>query len=124
MPYLEIIISLVIGLITGFILAKSLNKKDQTGKFKGKLLAKEAELEQYKSDVAEQFNKTEELLLQLSDNYTEMQQHLAQSAKQLLDNVEVKDIPFQTRPVIDPNSPLEDQPKDYSNVASGLLNKS
>lgn len=124
MPYLEIIISLIIGLITGFILAKSLNKKDQTGKFKGKLLAKEAELEQYKGDVAAQFNKTEELLLQLSDNYTEMQQHLAKSAKQLLDNVEVKDIPFQTREVIDPNAPVEDQPKDYSSVSSGLLNKS
>jgi len=123
MPYHEIIISLIVGLALGFAIAKATNTKDQTGKFKGKLLAKEAEIEQYKHDVNEHFTSTEALLMKLSDSYIEMQQHLADNAKHLLDNVAVKDIPFQTKEVIDPAEPLEGQPKDYSSTASGLLNK-
>ena len=123
MPYLEILISLVLGIVIGFAIAKATNTKDQTGKFKGKLLAKEAEIEQYKHDVNEHFTSTEALLMKLSDTYVEMQQHLANNAKHLLDNVAVKDIPFQTKAVIDPAEPLEGQPKDYSSTASGLLNK-
>jgi hypothetical protein len=123
MPYLEILISLVIGIIIGFSIAKITNTKDQTGKFKGKLLAKEAEIEQYKHDVNEHFTSTEELLMKLSDTYEEMQQHLASNAKHLLDNVAVKDIPFQTKEVIDPSEPIEGQPKDYSSTSSGLMNK-
>ncbi|CAM2780120.1 YhcB family protein [Moritella viscosa] len=123
MPYLEILISLVIGIIIGFSIAKITNTKDQTGKFKGKLLAKEAEIEQYKHDVNEHFTSTEELLMKLSDTYVEMQQHLASNAKHLLDNVAVKDIPFQTKEVVDPAEPIEGQPKDYSSTSSGLLNK-
>ncbi|NQZ93706.1 MAG: YhcB family protein [Moritella sp.] len=123
MPYLEILISLIVGLVLGFAIAKATNKKDQTGKFKGKLLAKEAEIEQYKHDVNEHFTSTEALLMKLSDTYVEMQQHLANNAKHLLDNVAVKDIPFQTKAVIDPAEPVEGQPKDYSSTASGLLTK-
>ncbi|PKH05118.1 YhcB family protein [Moritella sp. Urea-trap-13] len=123
MPYFEILISLVIGIVIGFAIAKVTNTKDQTGKFKGKLLAKEAEIEQYKHDVNEHFNSTEALLLKLSDSYVEMQKHLANNAKHLLDNVAVKDIPFQAKEIIVPVEPLEGQPKDYSSTSSGLLNK-
>ncbi|MFT5881309.1 MAG: uncharacterized membrane-anchored protein YhcB (DUF1043 family) [Moritella sp.] len=123
MPYLEIMISLVVGVIVGFIIAKITRGEDQTGKFKGKLLAKEAELEQYKNEVIEHFNSTEKLLMKLSETYVSMQQHLAKDAKKLLDNVELKDIPFQAKKVIDPNTPVEGQPKDYSNSASGLLSE-
>ena len=123
MLYLEIIISLGIGIIIGFIIARVTKTEDQSGKFKGKLLAKEAEIEQYKHEVSAHFTSTEELLMKLSETYEEMQKHLAQNAKHLLDNVAVQDIPFQTKEVVDPNAPLEGQPKDYPNSASGLLNK-
>lgn len=123
MPYIEILMSLIVGLVLGFAIAKLTNTKDQTGKFKGKLLAKEAEIEQYKHDVNEHFTSTEALLMKLSDSYVEMQQHLANNAKHLLDNVAIKDIPFQSKEVQDPSEPIEGQPKDYSNTSSGLLNK-
>lgn len=123
MPYIEIISSLIAGIIIGFIIAKTTQAKDNTGKLKGKLLAKEAELAQYKNNVNEHFNTTEELLMKLSDDYVEIQQHLAKNAKSLLDNVDLKDIPFQTKEVVAIEGPIEGQPKDYSSSASGLLNK-
>jgi len=123
MPYIEILMSLIVGLVLGFAIAKLTNTKDQTGKFKGKLLAKEAEIKQYKHDVNEHFISTEALLMKLSDSYVEMQQHLANNAKHLLDNVAIKDIPFQSKEVQDPAELIEGQPKDYSNTSSGLLSK-
>lgn len=123
MPYLEIISSLIIGIIIGFGIAKAMPGKNESGKLKGKLIAKEAELEQYKQSVNEHFNTTEDLLMKLSEDYVEIQQHLAKDAKTLLDNVELKDIPFQTKEVVAIDAPVEGQPKDYSNSASGLLNK-
>lgn len=123
MPYIEIIISLCVGIIIGLVIAKATQAKNESGKLKGKLLAKEAEIEQYKNHVTEHFNTTEELLMKLSDDYVEIQKHLAENAKNLLDNVELEDIPFQTKDVASLDAPIEGQPKDYSLGASGLLNK-
>jgi len=123
MPYFEIISSLCVGIIIGLVIAKATQAKNESGKLKGKLLAKEAEIEQYKNHVSEHFNTTEDLLIKLSDDYVALQQHLAENAKNLLDNVELADIPFQTKDVSGLEAPIEGQPKDYSLGASGLLNK-
>ncbi|MDX5406125.1 MAG: YhcB family protein [Chromatiaceae bacterium] len=130
---------LAAGVIIGAILARiiTLRQLDQH-KLKLELAESQAQLEQYRQDVSTHLETTNQLMTQLQDNYARIARHIADSRMQLVERPteSVKqDINYlsgdtaayirQSLHQIDEKrrvySTAEQQPRDYSGEASGLI---
>ena len=130
---------LAAGVVIGAILARiiTLRQLDQH-KLKLELAESQAQLEQYRQDVSTHLETTNQLMTQLQDNYARIARHIADSRMQLVERPteSVKqDINYlsgdtaayirQSLHQIDEKrrvySIAEQQPRDYSGEASGLI---
>lgn len=130
---------LVAGLIIGAVAARlfTLRQLNQH-KLQLQLDESQAQLAQYREDVSSHLETTNQLMTQLQDNYARIARHIADSKMQLVERptVSVKqDINYlsgdtaayirQSLNQIDEKrrvySSAEQQPRDYSGEASGLI---
>jgi uncharacterized membrane-anchored protein YhcB (DUF1043 family) len=82
-------IALVIGFILGAIIQMLLNPKaSDIEKLKSELELARSEMEQYKSNVNRHFNKTSDLVNELTQDYVKVYQHLAEGAQTLSNTAE------------------------------------
>ena len=139
MEYMYALAWLGTGLIVGAVLARlvTLRQLDQH-KLKLELKQSQAQLQQYRQDVSSHLETTNQLMTQLQDNYARIARHIADSKMQLVERPteSVKqDINYlsgdtaayirQSLNQIDEKrrvySTAEQQPRDYSGEASGLI---
>ncbi|MEH6468304.1 MAG: DUF1043 family protein [Porticoccus sp.] len=124
------LITLSIGLIIGFVLARSLHPQARERKeLEDQLQKSQDQIKDYQQEVTEHFTKTSELINNLSHSYRDVHEHLATSAMRLT-NPEI------SRQLIDAgfgrqehNSNLitgdtPEPPKDYApKVPGGVLSE-
>ena len=81
------IIALVAGILIGAMAYRLLGSSgEQADKIKFELDAAKMELDEYKASVNKHFNKTSELVSELTQGYVKVYQHLADGAQNLGDN--------------------------------------
>lgn len=130
---------LVAGLIIGAVAARLITLRQlNQHKLQLQLDESQAQLAQYREDVSSHLETTNQLMTQLQDNYARIARHIADSKMQLVERptVSVKqDINYlsgdtaayirQSLNQIDEKrrvySSAEQQPRDYSGEASGLI---
>ncbi|WP_273023229.1 YhcB family protein [Rheinheimera sp.] len=130
---------LVAGLIIGAVAARLITLRQlNQHKLQLQLDESQAQLVQYREDVSSHLETTNQLMTQLQDNYARIARHIADSKMQLVERptVSVKqDINYlsgdtaayirQSLNQIDEKrrvySSAEQQPRDYSGEASGLI---
>lgn len=130
---------LVAGLIIGAVAARLITLRQlNQHKLQQQLDESQAQLVQYREDVSSHLETTNQLMTQLQDNYARIARHIADSKMQLVERptVSVKqDINYlsgdtaayirQSLNQIDEKrrvySSAEQQPRDYSGEASGLI---
>jgi uncharacterized membrane-anchored protein YhcB (DUF1043 family) len=124
------LIPLAIGLIVGFVLARTLHPQARERKdLEDQLQKSQDQIKDYQQEVTEHFTKTSELINNLSHSYRDVHEHLATSAMRLT-NPEI------SRQLIDAgfgrhenNSNLisgdtPEPPKDYApKVPGGILSE-
>ena len=120
MEYLNIVIWIIVGIVIGalgtwLISVKQFNRT----KLKQELKDTQAQLSQYRQDVSNHLETTNQLMTQLQDNYARIARHIADSRMQLVER------PTESLHQIDEKrrvySSTEQQPLDYSGHASGLI---
>lgn len=74
------IISLLIGAVIGFLMGRSGNTSNRQAELTEQLDSTTKELENYKEEVNEHFEKTAALVNNLTNSYKEVHEHLATSA--------------------------------------------
>ncbi len=139
MEYLYSAIWLLAGLVIGALAARFLTLKQlDKNKLKLELAESQAQLAQYRHDVSEHLETTNQLMTQLQDNYARIARHIADSRMQLVERPTEsvrQDINYlsgdtaayirQSLHQIDEKrrvySNAEQQPLDYSGQASGLI---
>ncbi|GAA0548195.1 MAG: hypothetical protein CL577_06720 [Alteromonadaceae bacterium] len=130
---------LVAGLVIGAVAARLITLRQlNQHKLQLQLDESQAQLAQYREDVSSHLETTNQLMTQLQDNYARIARHIADSKMQLVERptVSVKqDINYlsgdtaayirQSLNQIDEKrrvySSAEQQPRDYSGEASGLI---
>ncbi len=122
--------ALAIGLIIGFVLARTLHPQARERKdLEGKLQESQEQIKNYQQEVTEHFVKTSELINNLSHSYRDVHEHLATSAMHLT-NPEISrkliDAGFGRNEdkgnVISGDTP--EPPKDYApKVPGGILSE-
>lgn len=79
-------IALVIGFLLGTVIQMRLKPKSgDIDKLKAEMEKTRAEMEQYKASVNRHFNKTSDLVNELTQDYVKVYQHLAEGAQSLSD---------------------------------------
>lgn len=127
------------GLVLGGVIARFITLKQfDQHKLQAELDESQAQLAQYRQDVSTHLETTNQLMTQLQDNYARIARHIADSKMQLVERPteSVKqDINYlsgdtaayirQSLHQIDEKrrvySAAEQQPRDYSGEASGLI---
>jgi uncharacterized protein len=130
---------LAVGLIVGAILARLYSLKQfNSHKLQQELDASRQQLSQYRQDVSQHLDVTNQLMTQLQDNYSRIARHVQQSKMQLVEQPPVtknSDLNYlstdtaahikQSLHQIDEKrrvySAVDEQPRDYSGEASGLI---
>lgn len=79
-------VALAAGGLIGYLLGRSGSDASQRQTLSDQLDETKAELTTYKQDVTEHFEKTAELVNQLTNTYREVHQHLASGAQSLCDS--------------------------------------
>lgn len=138
MDYTWLLIGAGIGLVIGAVAARLFSLK-QFGqhKLQQELDESRKQLSQYRLDVSEHLETTNQLMSQLQDNYSRIARHVQQSKMQLVEQPvsardEVNFFAAETTQHIKQSlhqlnerrrqhSQVEQQPKDYSGEASGLI---
>jgi len=138
MDYTWLLIGLGIGLVVGAVVARLVSLK-QFGqhKLQQELDESRKQLSQYRSDVSEHLETTNQLMSQLQDNYSRIAKHVQQSKMQLVEQPvsardevnffaddttqHIKRSLHQLNERRREHSQVEHQPKDYSGEASGLI---
>ncbi|MBU2114557.1 MAG: YhcB family protein [Gammaproteobacteria bacterium] len=139
MEYINVVIGVVVGLVVGALIARLLTLKQlDRDKLKLELTESQAQLTQYRQDVSTHLETTNQLMTQLQDNYARIARHFAESRMQLVERPSTsvqQDINYlsgdtaayirQSLHQIDEKrrvySNAEQQPRDYSGEASGLI---
>lgn len=139
MDYVAIAIALGAGLVIGAILARLLTLKQfNQHKLQQELQESKNQLQQYRHDVSSHLDTTNQLMVQLQDNYSRIARHIADSKMQLVERpteTTRADINYlsgdtaahirQSLNQLDEKrrvySSSEHQPKDYSGESSGLI---
>lgn len=138
MDYTWLLIGTGVGLVVGAVAARLFSLK-QFGqdKLQQELDESRKQLSQYRLDVSEHLETTNQLMGQLQDNYSRIARHVQQSKMQLVEQPinardEVNFFAAETTEHIKQSlhqlnerrrqhSQVEQQPKDYSGEASGLI---
>lgn len=138
MDYTWLLIGTGIGLVIGAVVARLLSLK-QFGqhKLQQELDESRKQLSQYRQDVSEHLETTNQLMSQLQDNYSRIARHVQQSKMQLVEQPinardevnffaadttqHIKQSLHQLNERRRQHSQVEQQPKDYSGEASGLI---
>lgn len=138
MDYTWLLIGTGIGLVIGAVAARLLSLK-QFGqhKLQQELDESRKQLSQYRQDVSEHLETTNQLMSQLQDNYSRIARHVQQSKMQLVEQPinardevnffaadttqHIKQSLHQLNERRRQHSQVEQQPKDYSGEASGLI---
>lgn len=133
------LIGLIAGLIIGAAAARfyTMRKLNQH-KLQQELNESRNQLQQYRQDVSEHLETTNQLMVQLQDNYSKIAKHMAHTKMQLIEqpvSTAYDDLSYlsgdtaaqlrQSAGQIDErrrtHTVTEQQPKDYSGEASGLI---
>ncbi|CAM5212734.1 YhcB family protein [Alishewanella longhuensis] len=138
MDYTWLLIGSGIGLVVGAVAARLFSLK-QFGqhKLQQELDESRKQLSQYRLDVSEHLETTNQLMSQLQDNYSRIARHVQQSKMQLVEQPvsardevnffaadttqHIKQSLHQLNERRRQHSQVEQQPKDYSGEASGLI---
>jgi len=138
MDYTWSLVWLGVGLVVGATIARLISVK-QFGqhKLQQELDESRKQLSQYRSDVSEHLETTNQLMSQLQDNYSRIARHVQQSKMQLVEQPvsardevnffaadttqHIKQSLHQLNERRREHSQVEQQPKDYSGEASGLI---
>jgi len=123
------LLCLAIGLVIGFVMARTLHPKERERKdLEEKLQQSQDQIKDYQQEVTEHFMKTSELVNNLSHSYRDVHEHLATGAMRLT-NTEISqqmiDAGFGRREnqhIIANETP--EPPKDYApKVPGGILSE-
>lgn len=117
------IVSVLIGLVIGFVAGRSTSRAEDVAKLHKELNAKRKELDTLKRDMTDHFSSTAVIMEQLDEQYQRLYQHMSEQSQKLVP----QDTPFRSEngeqtAQIESDTIPESQPLDYSGVASGLLN--
>ncbi|TCV98780.1 Z-ring associated protein ZapG [Biostraticola tofi] len=120
------LIGLVVGIIIGALAMRFGNRKlRQQQTLQKELDTSKAELDQYRKELTGHFARSAELLDNMADDYRQLYQHMAKSSNNLLPDVPGEQNPFRYRlteaEADNDQIPVEMQPRDYPESASGLL---
>lgn len=80
------ILFIAIGVIIGAALSKILNKGPKTAELQQKLEDTQEQFDSYQKEVGTHFQKTAELVNQLTQSYREVHEHLSKGAQELAQN--------------------------------------
>lgn|GEM_PF-3833563 len=83
LPYVYILVSLAIGIIIGVALSKILNKGPKVSDLQEQLEQANDQLESYQQHVGTHFQKTAELVNNLTESYRSVHEHLSEGAQNL-----------------------------------------
>lgn len=117
------IVSVLIGLVIGFVAGRSTSRAEDVAKLHKELNAKRKELDTLKRDMTDHFSSTAVIMEQLDEQYQRLYQHMSEQSQKLLPQHD----PFRTEnseqaAQVESDTIPDSQPLDYSGVASGLLN--
>ncbi|KKO49592.1 hypothetical protein VT06_05170 [Arsukibacterium sp. MJ3] len=130
---------LAVGLIVGAVLARLYSLKQfNSHKLQQELDSSRQQLSQYRQDVSQHLDVTNQLMTQLQDNYSRIARHVQQSKMQLVEqpapakNTDLNYLSTDTAAHIKQSlhqidekrrvySAVDEQPRDYSGEASGLI---
>ena len=117
------IVSVLIGLVIGFVAGRSTSRAEDVAKLHKELNAKRKELDTLKRDMTDHFSSTAVIMEQLDEQYQRLYQHMSEQSQKLLP----QHPPFRTEnseqaAQVESDTIPDSQPLDYSGVASGLLN--
>ena len=117
------IVSVLIGLVIGFVAGRSTSRAEDIAKLHKELNAKRKELDTLKRDMTDHFSSTAVIMEQLDEQYQRLYQHMSEQSQKLLP----QHAPFRTEnseqaAQVESDTIPDSQPLDYSGVASGLLN--
>ncbi|MEZ5525226.1 MAG: DUF1043 family protein [Pseudomonadales bacterium] len=83
-PWVAALFALFVGIAIGIFIHRSkYSDSSQSEKLKEEMQSLEQEFSDYKSSVAEHFDKTSELVQGLTENYVKVYQHLAEGSQAL-----------------------------------------
>lgn len=125
--WLAIASAFIIGCIIGYVVLRTTNgsvKKQQ--QLTNELKAANAKIEQQKGQLEQHFQESATLLSTLAEDYKKLYTHLATSSQTLLPDETQQKIAFFQQPQLENGAEKnagsdDDQPKDYSEGASGIL---
>lgn len=138
MDYTWSLVWLGLGIIIGAVIARLISIK-QFGqhKLQQELDDSRKQLSQYRQDVSDHLETTNQLMSQLQDNYARIARHVQQSKMQLVEQpvtardevnyfaaettAQIKQSLHQLNERRRQHSHVEQQPRDYSGEASGLI---
>ncbi|KXF80058.1 Z-ring associated protein ZapG [Enterovibrio coralii] len=126
MAWINTLVFVIIGIVIGFIIARlTMRDNAQQKDLKKELEKSRYELEQYRQELVDHFAQSAELLDNISRDYSKLYQHMASTSAELMPNLPEQDNPFAKRiskiSEVTDESPSQEQPRDYSDGASGLL---
>jgi uncharacterized protein len=138
MDYTWLLVGLLIGLVVGALVSRIISVK-QFGqdKLQQELDESRKQLAQYRLDVSEHLDTTNQLMSQLQENYARIAKHVQHSKMQLVEQPvnsrdevnyfatdttqQIKQSLHQLNERRRQHSQVDQQPKDYSGEASGLI---
>ena len=117
------IVSVLIGLVIGFVAGRSTSRAEDVAKLHKELNAKRKELDSLKRDMSDHFSSTAVIMEQLDEQYQRLYQHMTEQSQKLVP----QHAPFRAEngeqaAQLESDTTPDSQPLDYSGVASGLLN--
>ncbi|MDD1782240.1 DUF1043 family protein [Enterovibrio sp. ZSDZ35] len=126
MAWINTLVFVIIGIVIGFIVARlTMRDNAQQKDLKKELEKSRYELEQYRQELVDHFAQSAELLDNISRDYSKLYQHMASTSAELMPNLPEQDNPFAKRiskiSEVTEESNSQEQPRDYSDGASGLL---
>lgn len=138
MDFMTSLIWLIVGLVVGAVVSRIISLKQfSQSKLQLELDESRKQLTQYRQDVSVHLETTNQLMTQLQDNYARIARHVQQSKMQLVENPvapsdeinffaadttkEIKQSLHQIDERRRQHTFVEQQPRDYSGEASGLI---
>lgn len=129
-----VIVALFVGILLGFLFSKA-TSKDSSGNIKNQMDSLQERFNDYQSEVATHFNTTASLAQKISQDYQDMQAHLANSVETLIADEELRirllaEIKTDTAPALDysveatvvtPATTHNEAPKDYAPKTPGEI---
>ncbi len=140
MTIIYVAAGLVAGIIIGFLLGRFYtNRALEVGNLEEQVEASQKELSKYKQEMGEHLNATSSLALQMKENYDELLKQVEKASKMMQEDVvnagshmpffshetseQLRNVSMDLNDSRKKETPLDEQPKDYSSQPSGLFNE-